>query len=62
MNAEEVKQYIKTNLKLSVNTETKSEYIGDLHGGESMYKDYVTVTVSLELEGELISTDTFYIG
>lgn len=62
MDIEELKIYLKENLKLVINQETSSEYVGGLTDGSSMYKDYSFVSISLELEGDQISYDSFSIG
>ena len=62
MTKEELKEYLTNNLTLCSDTQTRSEYVGDMGSGDSLYKDYTTLTLILELEGEAISTQTIYIG
>lgn len=40
-----VKEYLAQNLRLNI--KTKSEYVGDLAGGESLYKDCHTLRLML---------------
>lgn len=47
-----VTEYLRANLSLDVKTE--SHYVGDMHGGDSLYKDSHTIT--LLLDGEEISS------
>lgn len=40
-----VTEYLHANLRLEVRTE--SNYVGDMHGGESLYKDSHIITLTL---------------
>ncbi|HET8688215.1 MAG TPA: hypothetical protein VFM18_16405 [Methanosarcina sp.] len=53
-----VREYIKNNLRISIDTKTTSEYMGGMDGGD-LYRDHTTVTVSIELEDETISESAF---
>lgn len=52
-----VREYIKNNLRIFIDTKTTSNYTGSCDG--PMYEDSTDVTVSIELENEIISESSF---
>lgn len=54
---EAVQEYIKNNLRISIDTKTTSNYTGSCDG--PMYVDSTDVTISIQLEDETISESTF---
>lgn len=51
MDRDELVAFLRANLTLGV--KTTSDYVGDMHGGDSLYQDHHTLT--LILDGEIIS-------
>ncbi len=58
---EMMKTFIKENLTIESRVKTTSTYVGDMSGGESLYQDTHTLTVSILLDGEVISETESYL-
>lgn len=54
MSRDELLAFLRENLKLDV--KTTSEYVGDMHGGESLYQDRHTLKLTL---GEEVISEVY---
>lgn len=58
---EMMKTFIKENLTIESNVKTSSNYVGDMGNGSSLYQDSHILTISILLDGEIISETDCYL-